>query len=106
MYIANTNVSVSVFDEVQETEAAHFLLNLLESPDKLFDHIRKEAGSVILKITYGYTTVANGNDPFVDLAAKTMEQFSDATVPGKWSVDIFPFCEYRFLMIHAASDIG
>ncbi|KAI4666122.1 uncharacterized protein J4E78_003589 [Alternaria triticimaculans] len=87
-----TNVSVSVFDKAQETEAAHFLLNLLESPDKLFDHIRKEAGSVILKITYGYTAVANGNDPFVDMAAKTMEQFADATVPGKWSVDIFPFC--------------
>ncbi|KAI4616762.1 hypothetical protein J4E83_006342 [Alternaria metachromatica] len=90
--IASTNVSVSVFDKAQETEAAHFLLNLLESPDKLFDHIRKEAGSVILKITYGYTAVANGNDPFVDMAAKTMEQFADATVPGKWSVDIFPFC--------------
>ena len=104
--IASTNVSVSVFDKAQETEAAHFLLNLLESPDKLFDHIRKEAGRVILKITYGYTAVANGNDPFVDMAAKTMEQFADATVPGKWSVDIFPFCEYRFLMINMASDVG
>ncbi|KAI4950472.1 hypothetical protein J4E91_004355 [Alternaria rosae] len=92
--IASTNVSVSVFDKVQETEAAHFLLNLLNSPDKLFDHIRKEAGSVILKITYGYTTVADGNDPFVDLAAKTMEQFANATVPGKWPVDIFPFLRY------------
>ena len=104
--IASTNISVSVFDKVQETEAAHFLLNLLDSPDRLFDHIRKEAGSVILKITYGYTTVSSGNDPFVDLAAKTMQQFADATVPGKWSVDIFPFCEYRFLMIKMASDVG
>ena len=92
--VASTNVSVSVFDRVQGTEAAHFLLNLLTSPDKLFDHIRKEAGSVILKITYGYTTVANDNDPLVDLASKTMEQFADATVPGKWSVDIFPFRKY------------
>jgi hypothetical protein len=91
--IASTNVSVSVFDSVQETEAAHFLLNLLDSPNKLFDHIRKEAGSVILKITYGYTTATNGNDPFVDLAAKTMEQFANATVPGKWSVDVFPLRE-------------
>jgi hypothetical protein len=97
--IASTNTSVSVFDRVQEIEAAHFLLNLLDSPEKLFDHIRKEAGSVILKITYGYTTVANGNDPFVDLAAKTMEQFADATVPGKWSVDIFPFRKYDPLQI-------
>ena len=91
--IASTNVSFSVFDRVQEVESVHFLLNLLDTPDKLFDHIRKEAGSVILKITYGYTTVARGNDPFVDLATKTMVGFAEATVPGKWMVDVFPFCE-------------
>jgi hypothetical protein len=68
------------------------LLNLLESPDELFDHIRKEAGSVILKITYGYTTEARGNDPLVVLACTTMEQFAEATVPGKWMVDMLPFC--------------
>src|SRR5262245_41639550 len=39
--IASTNVSVSVFDRIQEVEAAHFLLNLLDSPENLFDHIRK-----------------------------------------------------------------
>jgi hypothetical protein len=90
--IASSNVSISVFDRVQEAESVHFVLNLLNSPDKLFDHIRKEAGSVILKITYGYTTIPHDNDPFVDLAAKTMEQFAEATVPGKWMVDILPFC--------------
>ncbi|RYN29574.1 O-methylsterigmatocystin oxidoreductase [Alternaria tenuissima] len=92
--IVSTNTSVSVVDRVQEMEAARFLLNLLDSPDKLFDHIKKEAGSVILKITYGYTTIPKGNDPFVDLAGKTMEQFADATVPGRWSVDMFPFLRY------------
>jgi len=89
--IASSNVSVSVFDRVQEVEAVHFLLNVLHSPDNLFDHIRKEAGSVILKITYGYTTVSHGPDPFVDLATKTMVQFAEATVPGKWMVDVLPF---------------
>jgi hypothetical protein len=91
--VASSNISVSVFDRVQEAESVHFLLNLLASPEKLFDHIRKEAGSVILKITYGYTAVAHGNDPFVDLAGKTMEQFAEATVPGKWMVDTLPFCK-------------
>ncbi|KAJ4297910.1 hypothetical protein N0V90_005809 [Kalmusia sp. IMI 367209] len=92
--ITSTNASISVFDRVQEAEAVHFLLDVLDSPDKLFDHIRKEAGSVILKITYGYTTEPRGSDPFVDLAAKTMAQFADATVPGRWMVDILPFLRY------------
>ena len=91
--IASTNASISVFDRVQEAESAHFLLDVLEAPEKLFDHIRKEAGSTILKITYGYNTVPKGSDPFVDLATKTMVQFADATTPGRWTVDILPVCK-------------
>ncbi|KAJ4355956.1 uncharacterized protein N0V89_003981 [Didymosphaeria variabile] len=92
--IASTNTSIAVFDRAQEAEAVRFLLNVLDAPKKLFDHIRKEAGSVILKITYGYNTVPRGNDPFVDLATKTMVQFADATTPGRWMVDILPFLRY------------
>jgi hypothetical protein len=97
--IANSNVSLSVFDRVQEAESVHFLLNLLESPEQLFNHIRKEAGSVILKITYGYTTVARGNDPLLDLARKTLDQFTEAVVPGKWMVDILPFCKWSLPIV-------
>jgi hypothetical protein len=89
--IASTNVSVRVFGRIQEVESVHFLLNLLDSPDKLFDHIRKEAGSVILKITHGYTAVAHGKDPLIDLAGEAMQGFANATVPGRWMVDVMPF---------------
>jgi hypothetical protein len=90
--VTSSNVSISSFNRTQEVESVHFLLNVLDGPDNLFDHIRKEAGSVILKITYGYTAVAHGIDPFVELARKTMEDFAEATVPGRWMVDILPFC--------------
>ena len=89
--IASTNASIAMFDRAQEAESAHFLLNLLDTPDRLFDHIRHEAGSVILKITYGYNTTSHGHDPFVDLATDTMVQFAAATVPGRWMVDVLPF---------------
>jgi hypothetical protein len=39
--IASSTASVSAFDRIQEAEAAHFILNLLDSPDMLFEHIRK-----------------------------------------------------------------
>lgn len=39
--VASTNTSVTMFDRVQEVESAHFLLNLLDTPNDLFDHIRK-----------------------------------------------------------------
>lgn len=90
--VASSAATLSVFDRVQEEEAAHFLHNVLESPNDLFDHIRKEAGAVILRITYGYTPNAQGADPLVDLAGKTMEEFADASSPGRYVVDVMPFC--------------
>jgi hypothetical protein len=110
--ITSTSTSLSVFDCVQEAEAARFLVNMLESPDRLFEHVRKEAGSVILKITYGYNIVPHGKDPLVDVAEKTMEQFAEATVPGRWAVDIFPFSsscsflrDYRRVLSNLVSEI-
>jgi hypothetical protein len=94
--LAGSTASLAVIHRVQEEEAAHFLLNLLDSPENLFYHIKKEAGAVILKVNYGYTAEAHGKDSFVDLAGKTMEDFAEAAVPGKWAVDIMPFCEYAY----------
>ncbi|KAH7377826.1 cytochrome P450 [Pyrenochaeta sp. MPI-SDFR-AT-0127] len=92
--VASSNVSLAVFDRVQEEESAHFLLNVLDSPGDLFDHIRMEAGAVILRITYGYTPESHGRDPLVDMARDTMVDFADATVPGKYVVDVLSFLRY------------
>ncbi|KAF2743711.1 cytochrome P450 [Sporormia fimetaria CBS 119925] len=90
-----SNATLSkVFNHVQEEEAVHLLLNLLQTPENIFEHIRKEAGAVILKIAYGYTVEPHGSDPLVDLAGKTMEDFADAGVPGKYVVDVMPFLDY------------
>jgi hypothetical protein len=92
--VASSKASIAEFDKIGEVEAARFLLNLLRAPDRLNDHIRHEAGTVIFKVTYGYQTRPDGNDPLVDLAGEAMEYFADATVPGKWHVDILPFLQY------------
>lgn len=90
--ITSTTTSLAEFDCIQEAEAAHFLVNLLEAPERLLDHIRHETGSVILKIVYGYDTARHERDPLVDMAETTVAQFAEASVPGRWAVDIFPFC--------------
>lgn len=61
--------------------------------------MRREAGSVILKITYGYTTEAHRRDPLVDLAQQSMHVFADSTTPGKWLVDVLPFRELSIYVL-------
>ncbi|OAG01121.1 cytochrome P450 [Paraphaeosphaeria sporulosa] len=92
--VTSSAVSVLAFDKVQEEEAARFLVNVLREPRKLFEHIRTEAGTVILKITYGYTARMRGRDPLVELAGKAVWTFAESTVPGKWAVDVFPLLKY------------
>jgi hypothetical protein len=47
------------------------------------------AGAIILRISYGYEVKEN-NDPFVDLADRALEEFSQATAHGAFMVDIMP----------------
>lgn len=57
-------------------------------------HLKTEAGELILKVVYDYNIQPFENDPLVDLVDEAMEQFSEATIPGRWMVDIFPFLEH------------
>ncbi|KAL6711774.1 hypothetical protein ACN47E_002817 [Coniothyrium glycines] len=92
--VAGSTTSLKIFNRVQEEESVHFLVNVLNSPTKLFEHIEKEAGTVILKITYGYTAEKEGKDYLIDKAVQTMHEFSAAATPGKWLVDVMPFLQY------------
>jgi hypothetical protein len=58
------------------------------------DERDSEAGELILKLVYDYTIEPHSNDPLVDLADHTMQEFTLATVPGAWLVDILPFLEH------------
>ena len=93
--IGGSTVALAAFDRIQNEEAAHFLLNVLESPEDLYEHIKKEAGAVILRMTYGYTPNARGPDPLVDMAEQAMRDVGLAAAPGKWTVDVLPFCKSR-----------
>ncbi|KAF1979833.1 cytochrome P450 [Bimuria novae-zelandiae CBS 107.79] len=42
------------------------------------------------KILYGYKLDSHAPDPLISLADLAMDQSSQATVPGRWLVDIFP----------------
>lgn len=47
------------------------------------------AGSIILMLTHGYE-VQEHDDPVIKIVDEATEQFSDATAPGAFLVDVFP----------------
>ena len=105
-----TRVQVQRYHSLEERETRKFLRQVLRSPERVAEHIRKSvistrvgcdklircyrlAGSTILMLTYGYE-VQEGDDPLVNLVDRATEQFSDATVPGAFLVDVFPLLRY------------
>ncbi|KAJ5788307.1 cytochrome P450 [Penicillium paradoxum] len=82
--------AVSKFDGILEVESRRFLWRLLHSPQDFVNHTQKFARAFILKSTYDYTIDPHEDDLFVDLADRALQNFSKATAPGAWLVDLIP----------------
>ncbi|KAF9872128.1 cytochrome p450 oxidoreductase [Colletotrichum karsti] len=89
-----TKTAAAYYNTLQEAEVGHFLLHLLDSPEKLTEHIAKEAGSVILSIAYGYNTDQFKTDRLLQMMNDAMEHFAYSAAPGAFLVDIFPLLRY------------
>lgn len=85
-----TKSTAAQYNHLQGVEVRRFLLRVLEKPTDLIQHIRKEAGAIILKLTYGYTIEPYSDDPLVDLIEKAFGHLTLAVSPGAWLVDIIP----------------
>ncbi|TDL26571.1 cytochrome P450 [Rickenella mellea] len=92
--LIGTRSAVTQFVPLEVAETRRFIKRVMENPDGLLEHIRKLAGGIILKISYGYSIEADGHDPLVDLADEAVGQFSLSTIPGAWLVDVMPFLRY------------
>ncbi|KAF4448226.1 O-methylsterigmatocystin oxidoreductase [Fusarium austroafricanum] len=89
-----TRAVAAKFQKVQDVESHRFLLRVLDNPGNLMDHIKKEAGAIILKMTYGYSVEPQKSDPLVLLIERMMHNASIVFVPMAFLVDILPSLEY------------
>ncbi|KAJ5925569.1 hypothetical protein N7454_008208 [Penicillium verhagenii] len=85
---------VAQYTPLQEVETHRFLWRVLKNQKNLTQHIQTEAGAIILRIAYGYRVEPHSQDLLVNLANVSLEQFSIATTPGTWLVDIIPALKY------------
>ncbi|CAE7159557.1 unnamed protein product [Rhizoctonia solani] len=75
----------------QEQEAIRFLQKLRRSPENLISHIRHTAGATVVRLVYAYTP-KDEDDEYIKIAERAMGNFSLATTPGMFLVDLFPLC--------------
>lgn len=62
-------------------------------PEELLQHVKTEAGALILQLAYRYDIEPDGEDPLVKLAENAFEQFSLTSVAGAWTLDFVPACK-------------
>uniref|UniRef100_A0A0W0FRH2 Putative cytochrome P450 n=1 Tax=Moniliophthora roreri TaxID=221103 RepID=A0A0W0FRH2_MONRR len=84
--------NASQFHEVQKAASLSLLQKLAASPDDYYNHVRGHAGSIILKLVYGYTL--QEDDPYIELAAKAMEGLIAAVNHGSFLVDFLPILKH------------
>ncbi|KAJ3555508.1 hypothetical protein NM688_g2539 [Phlebia brevispora] len=78
---------------VQEVGSHKLLETLLDDPSRFSDHIRTQAGAVILQLTYGFDCDPL-NDPNIAMAEQLSSITAYATQPGRWLCDSFPWLAY------------
>jgi len=78
---------------LQLRETRRFLRKLLNKPEDFLGHIDWVMHSVLLNISFGYTSKEE-KDPIMEVSSRVLSEFGDATIPGKWAVDALPFLKW------------
>ncbi|KAJ7181541.1 cytochrome P450 [Mycena crocata] len=86
-------VASKTFHPKERLATQTLLRRLFADPDGWMEHLRHMAGELILSITYGINVLPD-NDPYIDVAEKTLKAFSEASVPGRFLVESFPILTY------------
>ncbi|KAL0958951.1 hypothetical protein HGRIS_014263 [Hohenbuehelia grisea] len=76
---------------IRETHA--LLKRLLDTPDDMINHLRHNAASTIMKVTYGID-VAPRDDYYINIAERALDGMAKAASPGAFLVDLVPILKY------------
>ncbi|KAI0358999.1 cytochrome P450 [Trametes cingulata] len=81
------------YANVLDRHVTILLQNLLRKPDDFIRHLQSVTAGVAMQISHGYE-IRDGEDAYLDKANEFVENFADASLPGRWLVDWLPFLAY------------
>ncbi|KAJ4145282.1 hypothetical protein LMH87_004137 [Akanthomyces muscarius] len=83
------------YKDVHEQHAGELLQQVLDSPERLMDHLKCCTAASVLDATYGYTLESSTEvDPLVTLIQRLIDNATEAFVPMAWLVDAVPALKY------------
>ncbi|KAF9527201.1 putative monooxygenase [Crepidotus variabilis] len=81
--------TVGRYHGFQEKETRKMMKEMIQDPANFIPRIKQTIGTIIVRVTYGYY-VKSLDDPLLATPLVALENFSEATAPGRFLVDIFP----------------
>ncbi|KAL0576956.1 hypothetical protein V5O48_005027 [Marasmius crinis-equi] len=84
--------AVRDYQPIQIREVNILLKGLVKSPQEFVHHLRRNAGSLVLKVTYGYE-VNEDSDDFIELVERAFQTIS-ARISRPFPVEFFPFLRF------------
>ncbi|KZT23365.1 cytochrome P450 [Neolentinus lepideus HHB14362 ss-1] len=85
--------AVKDYHDIQEQETYECLEHLLESPDQWFFHMRRAAGSIILRVTYDHKVTSN-DDRLVEINEAAVLNNLRSVTPTAFVVNFVPWLQY------------
>ncbi|KAJ6510862.1 cytochrome P450 [Mycena sanguinolenta] len=80
---------------LMESESWRLMEALITAPQDFIAHLRRHSGAVTLQLAYGYKVKSYlEDDHFVSLAEDLATITTEASEPGRWLVDSFPFLKH------------
>ncbi|KAJ7203972.1 cytochrome P450 [Mycena rebaudengoi] len=84
-----SNEGLAPYWHLHEEESRRLVQNMLASPTEFVPLVRNFAGSIVLKVTYGYSAKKVA-DPWIESAERLVRVFAEAAAPGTWICDMIP----------------
>ncbi|KAG1724555.1 cytochrome P450 [Suillus lakei] len=86
--------AVEEYRDIQSEDAKQLVCDILKTPEKHQEHVKRFSNSVILRITYGKLTPTANTDPEVVGMKLVVERFGMVMRPGAYLVDRMPILRY------------
>ncbi|PSR85632.1 hypothetical protein PHLCEN_2v5361, partial [Hermanssonia centrifuga] len=86
--------ALASYHALEEHEARVFVKEVSQTPEAFRDCAKRFAAALILRTTYGHSTLTLSTDRFAQRVFSSATTFASSLAPGKFLVDILPWLQY------------